>query len=145
MPSLQQGFTLIELMIVVAIIGLLAAIAIPAYQDYIARTQMAEAVELLSGGKTPMAEFYGNNGRWPAEPLSAMGVTNGRYVSDITMDNAGGTSESLALTATMKGFGSSISTAIAGRTVMMTTTNGGTSWSCSSGTVAGRYLPGACH
>ncbi len=139
------GFTLIELMIVVAIIGLLAAIAIPAYQDYLARAQMAEAVELMAGAKTPMAEFYGNNGRWPAEPLSVMGVTDGRYVSNITMDNASGTSESLTLTATMKASSSSIASGIAGKTVLMLTTNGGTAWTCSSGTIAGRYLPGACH
>ncbi|MGH8755147.1 MAG: pilin, partial [Burkholderiales bacterium] len=73
MKLLQKGFTLIELMIVVAIIGILAAVAIPAYQDYTARAQVTEAVGLLSGGKTPMAEYYADKGVWPLAAASVMG------------------------------------------------------------------------
>ncbi len=71
MKRVQQGFTLIELMIVVAIIGILAAIAIPAYQDYIARAQMSEAMNLADGAKASVAEYYMNNGEWPTDNATA--------------------------------------------------------------------------
>ena len=145
--KMQKGFTLIELMIVVAIIGILAAIAIPAYQDYIARAQMSEAVELLAGGKTPMAEFYSDKGAWPAVPLSVMGNVSGKYTSVISMTNGGATTSTMALTATMKAAGSSINKNIAGKTASMSTTDGGAKWTCSAGATSGvatKYLPGAC-
>jgi type IV pilus assembly protein PilA len=81
--QIQQGFTLIELMIVVAIIGILAAIAIPAYQDYIARSQASEAPSLLGGLKTPIAEQYATDGTLT---LPDGVVTVGKYVASITPD-----------------------------------------------------------
>ena len=66
MKKLQKGFTLIELMIVIAIIGILAAIALPAYQDYIARSQMTEGFNLAGGQKGALSEFYADKGRWPS-------------------------------------------------------------------------------
>src|SRR3989440_7895810 len=96
MKQLEKGFTLIELMIVVAIIGILAAIAIPAYQDYIARAQVSEAVELLAGGKTPSAEFYADKGRWPQAAGSVMGNQKGKYTSLVTI-SSGAASTPLAL------------------------------------------------
>ncbi len=140
----MRGFTIIELMIVVAVIGVLAAIAIPAYQDYMARAQMAEAVEMLASAKTPMAEFYNTRGQWPSAPASVMGLTSGRYASSIAMTNAAGTSRNLALTVTMKAAGSSINKDIAGKTVTMATPDGGNTWACAAGTVAVKYLPGSC-
>ena len=68
MKSFQQGFTLIELMIV-AIIAILAAVAIPAYQDYIARSQVSEAVSLMGSSKTPLAEYFADKGIWPTALL----------------------------------------------------------------------------
>src|SRR5712675_1742875 len=84
MRSLQKGFTLIELMIVVAIIGILAAVAIPAYQDYIARAQVSEAVSLLGSGKTPFAEYWASQNVWPAAS-DVMGNTQGKYTSSISV------------------------------------------------------------
>jgi type IV pilus assembly protein PilA len=141
----QQGFTLIELMIVVAIIGILAAIAIPAYQDYIARAQVSEAVQLLGGGKTPMAEYYADRGIWPGGALSVMGNVSGKYVKSVIITSGAGLSQStLVLQATMKPAGS-VSKLIGNSTLQLTTTNGGKTWSCTTGgTILAKYRPGAC-
>ena len=87
MKTVQKGFTLIELMIVVAIIGILAAIAIPAYQDYTIRSQVTEGLNLSGAVETGVAEYFANTGNWPAN-LSAAGILNvpaGKYVNAIAM------------------------------------------------------------
>ena len=91
LKQVQKGFTLIELMIVVAIIGILAAIAIPAYQDYTIRSQVTEGLNLAGAVKASVAEFYAQNGTWP-DDLEALGLdtTNppsGKYVSQVVVDN----------------------------------------------------------
>jgi type IV pilus assembly protein PilA len=85
--AMQKGFTLIELMIVVAIIGILAAIAIPAYQDYTIRAQVTEGLNLAADLKAAVAENYAATGTWPADN-AAVGITaakSGKYVGAVTI------------------------------------------------------------
>jgi type IV pilus assembly protein PilA len=84
----QSGFTLIEIMIVVAIIAILASIAIPAYQNYTIRAQVTEGLSLSSGWKTAIAEFYANTGAWPSQTdLSGTSPSNGNYVTSVTVNS----------------------------------------------------------
>ncbi|HFC7362596.1 TPA: pilin [Neisseria meningitidis] len=91
MNTLQKGFTLIELMIVIAIVGILAAVALPAYQDYTARAQVSEAILLAEGQKSAVTEYYLNHGEWPGNNTSA-GVASstdikGKYVQSVEVKN----------------------------------------------------------
>ncbi|HFC7616161.1 TPA: pilin [Neisseria meningitidis] len=97
MNTLQKGFTLIELMIVIAIVGILAAVALPAYQDYTARAQVSEAILLAEGQKSAVTEYYLNHGIWPANNSDA-GVASasdikGKYVEKVEVKNGVVTAE----------------------------------------------------
>ncbi|MCL5871355.1 pilin [Neisseria meningitidis] len=90
MNTLQKGFTLIELMIVIAIVGILAAVALPAYQDYTARAQVSEAILLAEGQKSAVTEYYLNHGIWPGDNSSAGVATSskikGKYVAGVKVE-----------------------------------------------------------
>jgi type IV pilus assembly protein PilA len=164
MTKLQKGFTLIELMIVVAIIGILAAIAIPAYQDYTIRAQVSEGMNLAAAAKAAVAETYLNRGRAPANRTAAgMSATatdtSGKYVSSIEV-----TSGNILIT-----YGNEVNQRITGRTLQLVpyvTPDQSVAWRCGdalqpNGTSAmpsgaawtggtlvtgglQRYLPAAC-
>ena len=161
MKQMQKGFTLIELMIVVAIIGILAAVAIPAYQDYIARAQMTEAINLLGGTKTPMAERFADQGQFPTTNGTfndLISSRNGKYVAGLTFSAAAAAGDSrYSVTAVMKA--ANISSALIGKTVQLATIDGGKLWTCSAiagtpntsdgtgvavGPADAKHLPGAC-
>jgi type IV pilus assembly protein PilA len=148
MNKTHQGFTLIELMIVVAIIAILAAIAIPAYQDYVIRSQVSEGASLADGSKTAVAEFYSNKGYFPSSNVSAGVATStsikGNYVSSVVI--TGGTAGAKI---SVSYAGPQANTAIASNVLVFSGTpnTGSTSWSCTTAAgsnVSVKYRPTIC-
>ena len=129
----QKGFTLIELMIVVAIIGILAAVGIPAYSDYTAKAQASEAFTLLDGAKTDVVSEMGET-----NSCSTPVVSSGKFVSGITAAAASGT---CTLTATFASTG--VNTGISGKTVIMTYNAGTSAFTYSGGDLPAKYRPAA--
>jgi len=137
-------------MIVVAIIGILAAVAIPSYQDYTARAQITEAIGLSSGFKTGMAEYYTDSGSWPIQLTAVGDTTSGKYVGSMAIiTGAGLTTSTLVIQATMKGSG--VGPDIRSSVYALETTDGGRNWNCgqnatgaSGATVLAKFLPGSC-
>ncbi len=140
----QQGFTLIELMIVVAIIGILAAIAIPAYQDYTIRAQVSEGLNLSGGAKAAVTEYFQDRGVMPTgntqAGLAASGAIQGKYVGSVAVGNVDG-----VITIT---YGNSAHAVINGENITLTadtTQAGSVQWVCATGgTIAAKHLPAAC-
>jgi type IV pilus assembly protein PilA len=157
MKTIQKGFTLIELMIVVAIIGILAAIAIPAYQDYIVRSQVSEGLAMASSMKASVSEYYADRGDWPVDN-DDLGITDaptGKYVSDISVNNG-----EIVIT-----FGNDVNTNIDTQTLTLlpgASANGDVIWQCGDrdvtasatwaagdgaadgGSLTGKYRPSNC-
>lgn len=140
----QQGFTLIELMIVVTIIGILAAVAVPMYLDYTVRAQISDGITLAKGAKSAVTEFYQDRGSMPNgnidAGLSAGGDIRGRYTSSVTVGNGDG-----VITIT---FGNQANVVIDGEDVTLTADTsaaGSVQWICASaGVIEDKHLPAAC-
>jgi prepilin-type N-terminal cleavage/methylation domain-containing protein len=137
--NVQRGFTLIELMIVVAIVGILAAVALPAYQDYTIRAQVTELMSLTDGAKVAVTEYYQTKGALPSTSADAgYGGASGKYTT--TVDLAAG-----VITATADTTNSNPK--IQGKTITLTPVTTGTNntlvWSC-AGTVDVKYRPSSC-
>jgi len=136
--SVQQGFTLIELMIVVAIIGILAAIALPAYQDYTKRANAAEGLSLAAAAKTAVSEYWATKGSLPGSNTSAglpqAASISGKAVSQVEVGTNG------LITITFK------TPVESGKTLLLSpaTASGGVNWKCKAGTVQSKYLPSSC-
>jgi type IV pilus assembly protein PilA len=125
----QQGFTLIELMIVVAIIGILAAVALPAYQDYTARAQASEASTLLAGLKTPIAEAYASKAEAASCTPPTGSVLTGKYVASVAVDGTA-TETECKIKATYVATGAN--SKVNGKTMTLTYNVTAGSWSCAS-------------
>lgn len=144
--QVQAGFTLIELMIVVAIIGILAAVALPAYQDYTARSQVSEAVTLASGLKATISEVWATEGSLADVDSNTNGLpvdtdVKGNYVQSVSVDEG-------VITATMNGADEGgVSSSIHDGTLVLspvTSSTGPLVWNCKPGSLDDKYLPSEC-
>ena len=143
MKKMQQGFTLIELMIVIAILGILMAIAIPAYQDYQVRAKVSEGMNLASGAKLAVAEVKSSTGKFPSSSASAgvSGTITGNNVKSVIVTTSG------EIDVTYSG-PTEINTKVLA--LVPTATGGSVKWDCTASgtsnatTVPSKYLPSAC-
>jgi type IV pilus assembly protein PilA len=143
MKRVQQGFTLIELMIVVAIIGILAAVALPAYRDYTVRAKVSELILAASSGKNTITEYVNTYGTMPASGSVTLESQSTKYVSSVAYTQTNSSNGVITVTAT------STESAISGKTIDLLGAVSGTQvvWTCKAGSsspIDAKYLPSSC-
>ena len=139
---LRLKFTWVGLISLAAILGFIAAIAIPSYGDYTHRVQASETVSLMGQAKTSLAEYFQNMKRWPNRIDEVAHNTSGKYTLAVSITKgAGGTGE-IELTGTLRTEG--VDKRVAGTTILMISQDGGRNWICKPGTILGKNVSASC-
>lgn len=145
MKNKAKGFTLIEIMVVVVIVGILVAIAIPAYKDYVTRSQVAEAIYLGTGMKSILSDYGWNNASWPSSFVNQTSIPSSTQINatlvgkySLMSSTVSGTYPQGSISITMTVGQAS------GQTILFETTDGAATWICTHGTLNARFRPNAC-
>ena len=142
--SPKSGFKIswVSWFVLLLILGVIAAVAIPSYGDYIHRAQASEAILLMGGAKTPLTEYFESRKKWPAKLDEVTGDTSGKYTLAVSITKGAGGTGDIELTAMMRSEG--VDRRVRGQSVRMLSADGGKSWICKPGTMEPKNLPTAC-